>query len=160
MNERIQQLDSVLPAGAILQRQRFGKKHGVALWVEANRLFEIASVLFSAPEMEFDWLENLSLVQMDDALLATYFLRSTHHHDTLLIRCSRGLANTTAEKAEKVQFPSVSEIWISAIPFEQEISELFGIEYLLKNGTYLTKGTFSKLPPNSKNYPMRKVRSL
>ena len=138
--------------GAILQVQRFGKTGLNCIWVETKRLREVALGLRN--DFGYVFLENLSVMQIDDALVLTYFLRSLVHNtysDCLVLRVSVHL-----KKSEnQIEVPSVAKLWETARPFENESGELFGIRYLNEDGTEQTVSG-AKLPSGWSGYPLRK----
>lgn len=151
----LSKLEKAAP-GRILQHARFGRTQGVSVWVEKSALAEIARALRDDPELRLDWLENLSVAQMgagggadDEALVLTYFLRSTETEESLVLRASVDLARSD----QWVEAPSIIATWPMAAPFEQEASELFGIRF---TGGASAGNPAEKVNPGWTGFPMRK----
>lgn len=116
-----------LTHGGVLERQRFGRSQTMSIWVEARRIAEIAHLLKADDNFDLDWLENISVVQMDRAFAVSYFLRSRRSGLSLVLRCS---IDAPGERDAEVTLESVEGIWEAAAPFEAEILDLFGIRFL------------------------------
>lgn len=141
-----------LGPGTVLQKIRFGKTEGVCLWIEKDAIVRVAETLKTDSVSELDWLESLSVAQIDGALVFSYFLRSSKSGDTLVLRASSDLASPDS----RVQIPSVSDIWAMAVPMEKENTELFGVDFLNAENAP-SKAAPEKLPPNWLGYPLRKT---
>lgn len=137
--------------GSVLEKGRFGRSAHLSVWVETRSLPEVASFLKNDPEIALDWLENLSAIQMDEAIVVTYFVRSSVHGHSLILRGSLEPAGPSKE----VDLPSVARSWAMAAPFEAEIQELFGVCFLDAQGAKVYEGG-GRLPKNWHGYPMRK----
>ena len=118
-------IEKILP-GVVLQKQRFGRGGELSIWVETKSLYLAAHALRSDPEIQADWLEHLSVMQVEEALVATYVLRSTSGELSLLLRVSVVPPTSEAE----AELPSTAAIWPMAAPMERELAELFGIKFL------------------------------
>lgn len=101
----------------------FGRKEDALLWIDRAKLAEIAPSLKADPELQLDSLEHLTVMAMDDLLVATYFLRSFDHPEKQLI------LRTTVSSGPKAALPSVRGVWPMAAPFEAEMTERFGIRF-------------------------------
>jgi NADH:ubiquinone oxidoreductase subunit C len=148
--EILKKLKQVAP-GSVLEKAPFGRSSTTSLWVEARLLADLASKLKADPGTALDWLENLSAIQMDEALVVTYFLRSTTQKSTLILRVS--LVPQSASR--EVELPSVAQIWSMATPFEIEIQELFGIRFL-DSAAQPAHAVSQRLPKDWNGYPLRK----
>lgn len=148
--EIFSKLKSAAP-GSVLEKGRFGRSAHLSVWVETRALPEVASFLKNDPEIALDWLENLSAIQMDDAIVVTYFVRSSAQGHSLILRGSL----EPAGPAKEVDLPSVARSWAMAAPFEAEIQELFGVRFLDAGGKKAYESG-SLLPKNWHGYPMRK----
>ena len=135
-----------------LEKGRFGRSGAPAIWVESKSVLKAAAKLAAGNDTDaerFDWLENLSAIQMDDAIVLSYFIRNRAHSLPVVIR-----ASLVFEKSKTVEVPSVSPAWRTATLFEQEIESLFGIKFAgqvdesVKTGPLLGAGEFPlrKLP--------------
>ena len=138
--------------GSVLEKNRFGRSAHTCLWVEARLLPQVAAVLKTTPGIGLDWLENLSAMQMDEALVVTYFLRSTTSSKQFLIL---RVSTVPASASREVDLPSVSGVWATATPFEIEIQELFGIRFLSADGKQ-SHASSQRLPKNWNGFPLRK----
>jgi NADH:ubiquinone oxidoreductase subunit C len=124
--------------GSVLEKSRFGRSAHTCLWIEAG--------------IGLDWLENLSAMQMDEALVVTYFLRSTTSSKQFLIL---RVSIVPASASREVELPSVAGVWAPATPFEVEIQELFGIRFLNADGKQ-SHASSQRLPKNWNGFPLRK----
>jgi len=94
-----------------------------------------------------DWLENLSVMEIDRALVLTYFIRSSTTGDQLILRGS--VMPPSADAYAEAQ--SVVASWPMAERMENEVSELFGIRF---EGNH--RKTKSMLPADWIGFPLRK----
>ena len=131
----------------VLQWQPFGRTKKKVLWVEGRFLLEISRVLRDDPEHCLDWLENLSVMDVEGALVLTYFLRSTQTQSSFLLRVS--LAPMKPE--DSVETFSIASIWPMGRRMELEASELFGIQFI---GNH--RETALILSEDPKGFPQRK----
>ena len=137
--------------GSVLEKSRFGRSANLSLWVETRQLPEIAAFLKEDTEIALDWLENLSAIQMDKAIVLTYFVRSTSNANTLILRGS--LEPSSASK--EVKLASVARSWAMAAPFEAEIQEMFGVRFIDSEGEPAYPGP-GRLPAGWTGFPLRK----
>jgi NADH:ubiquinone oxidoreductase subunit C len=139
-------LNRLVP-GAILEKGRIGEPGLPLAWVDAKLLRKVAEGVRADKELAIDWLENLSVAQVDEALMVTYFFRSSSNNN------SGNPGNSGAEFALRVtiipakpeawiQLPSVRDLWPMAGFFESDASELFGIRFMQTDGTEI------KMRPN------------
>jgi NADH-quinone oxidoreductase subunit C len=146
----LSKLNKSIP-GAVLEKTRFGRSEQISIWIETRNIVEIARFLRDEPGVELDWLENLSAMQLDDAIVLTYVLRSSATNATLFLRGSLAPEKSDTE----VEMPSVTPVWAMAEPMEREILELFGVKFTASS-TRLSARTFSRVLPGFKGYPLRK----
>lgn len=151
INELLSKLNKAVP-GSVLEKRRFGRSGDFSLWIEGESVLKVAQELKNDPSLELDWLENMSAIQMEDALVITYFVASTKNPNFLIIRASVVPENVLAE----VKLPSVSGAWAMAEPFEEEIRELFGVRFLSKAGGADAGSGFKRLPGEWRGFPLRK----
>src|SRR5688572_15288236 len=103
----------------------FGRGPENSIWVEANSLIEIGLLLKDDPDLSFDWLEIVSCMEMEGAIAAYYFIRSTQDGSALVIRTTVDLKNQDKD----IVIPSVIYLWPMAQMMEQEAADLFGIHF-------------------------------
>jgi NADH:ubiquinone oxidoreductase subunit C len=132
--------------GAILEKGRFGKTDIPLLWVEAGSIADVARLLREDPELSLDWLENLSVMQVDRILVASWFLRSRKTKARFVLRSTVVASKGDAE----VDFPSTVSVWPEARAFESESAELFGIRF---GGAPVPRRL---LQPGFQGFPLRK----
>jgi Ni,Fe-hydrogenase III component G len=152
--EILSKLKAAVP-GSVLEKSRFGRSAHLAVWVETRSLPEVAAFLSQDPEVALDWLENLSAIELDKAIVLTYFLRSSSRAekaDALILRCSL----EPSAPAKEVELPSVARSWAMAAPFEAEIQEMFGVRFLGRDGKPAHAGP-GLLPKGWHGFPLRKT---
>jgi NADH-quinone oxidoreductase subunit C len=117
---------------------------------------QVARCLQTLPELMMDWLENFSLVEFEDVLVATYFVTSSKTKQSLILRVSAVPDSPTT----RVQFSSVRSVWPMAEPMEKEAEDLFGIIFKKEpdaSGFVPEQETRSHLlPENWVGFPLRK----
>ena len=111
--------------GAVLEKRFFGRTNVVSFWLEASALTKVAQLVLGDEKTRMDWLENLSAIQMDQAIVLSYFLRSTITGQRMVFRVSLVPENFEAT----VQIKSVSTIWPMATLLERDIADLFGVNF-------------------------------
>ena len=130
ITEIVAQILNQVP-GAMLEKTLFGRSESALYRVSNKKIEKIARAL--KDEAGFDWLENLSAMQMEEDLVFTYFLRNSSSSETLILRASVPIAEkrgSTGIGGEAwVEMESLSAIWPMAIPREEEISQLFGVRF-------------------------------
>ena len=146
-NPLVSRLNKLVPK-SILETRRFGRTGVTSIWVESDSILQIASILKNDAETAFDWLENLSVVEFEEALVVSYFLRSTQTSNTLVVRIS--LVPTSAEA--EVSAPSVRLVWPMAEPMEREAEEMFGVQF--RSGG--EKQDVKAIERRWKGFPLRK----
>lgn len=134
-------------SSAILEKGRFGKTDTPLLWVEASAIEDVAKLLREDPELQLDWLENLSVMQVDRILVASWFLRSRKTRARIVLR-STIVAGTMNDE---VDLPSTVSVWPEARTLESESSELFGIRF---GGEPIPRRI---LPAGIEGFPLRKT---
>lgn len=145
-NELKRRIKALSPEG-ILEIQAFGRAGTLAVWVEAGSLSAVGNAIKNDTGLRFDWLENLSAMEINRSLALSYFLRSTVNQDSIVIRVSV-VPKSSEEPADA---PSVIDVWPMAASFEREISDLYGVRFRGNEleGRYL-------LPEGWVGYPLRK----
>lgn len=142
-------LDSHVP-GAVLDTGKFGRSDYPCVWVAVDSLLKVAKVVSREPGIELNWLENLSAMQVDEAIVLTYFLRSAGTNDTVALRCS-----VIPESQDAwVSVPSVDSIWPMAKSLEVEVHDLFGVAFT--GGPLGRRSGKHILPGDWKGFPLRK----
>jgi NADH:ubiquinone oxidoreductase subunit C len=137
--------ESIAPVrSTILEKARFGRGGTACLWLEMKGVEKLAAALKGDPELILDFLENLSVFQLDDALVVTYFLRSRTHGHSLVLRGSV----VPAKPESEVEVPSVASVWSESRAQEAENEALFGITF----GEKVTRT--AEIP--WKGFPLRK----
>jgi NADH:ubiquinone oxidoreductase subunit C len=150
----IQKLNDIAP-GAILEKQRFGRSGALSVWIEVRAIQKIAEGVRHAAGLELDWLENLSVMQLDEALVLSYFVRSTTTDERVILRGSVVPPSINAE----VKVPSVVDVWEMAAPMQEEIAELFGVRFSgggSGSGGDGVEARGSRLPEGWRGFPLRK----
>ncbi len=109
----------------LLEKGRFGRAGTACAWVEWKSIAAAGRILRDEPGLEFDWLENLAVTQLDDNLLLTLFLSRYGGTEQLVVRASAELG----KKGARVEAPELREIWPTAAPYERENAELFGVVF-------------------------------
>ena len=144
---------------ALLQCVKFGKSTDGCAWIETGALLKVCAALRAAEAPAFDWLENLSAMQMDEVIVLTYFLRSRVTGRSCRIRSSVEITDADAA----VKFPSVDSVWPAAGAFEKEISEMFGVEFSKAPEQESNAAHWAEtriLPVGWQGFPLRKSFTL
>ena len=140
-----------IPRGRF-EKRPFGRNGMAVTWLEAGTLVEASGFLRSAPGLELDWLENLSVAHMDSGIQATYLLRSTQTVAMAVLRVPMVIES----QSKAVQLPSVASVWTMAKSFEIEAGELFGIDFVTVNGQ-AAYAPDQRLPKSWNGFPLRKT---
>jgi NADH:ubiquinone oxidoreductase subunit C len=136
--------------GAVLESRPFGRNKEVSLWIEMGAISRLAEFLKQEPTLSLDWVENLSVMQVEDALVLTYFLRSSITGGFVIVRGS-----VVPESQEsRVKIASTADTWNSVAVFEAEAAELFGIDF--ERSGARPAFTLGLLPETWKGFPLRK----
>lgn len=146
--ELISKLEKSVPK-AVMDVRPFGRKGQAqpSAWIEMKSICSIAQALVEEPELGLDWLESLTVFQVEDALVLTYFVRSSRTDASLILRGTV----VPAKPDQEVEVPSVIEHWPMAREFEREAQELFGIRF---------EGGSRKSETPWDGFPLRKSFSL
>ena len=153
-NLLVSKLKEHLP-GRILETSFFGRVETLCLWVESKAIAEVAEFLLSTEDLAYDEIESLSCMQLEDALVLSYFLRSTQTKKEVVLRVSLAI---TSPKNE-IDMPSVQSLFPAAIVYEQEIHRLFGVRFLKKGRNHADARVVfldGILPPGRVGFPLRK----
>lgn len=148
-SELLPQLESAVP-GALLEARPFGRSGALSLWIEMKAIGRVAEHLKSG----YDWLENMTVFEVDQALVLTYFVRSSSDPaaEKLVLRGSLAPRSPEAE----VDAFSVVGSWPMADAFEREAADLFGIRFVGNSATDRPRCGFV-LPEDWVGYPLRKA---
>jgi NADH:ubiquinone oxidoreductase subunit C len=120
-SERVTQILNSFP-DAVLEKARFGRSEQALYWLKANRLEDAARALKREGGFE---LENLSAMEIDTSIVLTYFIRNPETRAIAVLRVSEKLKSPD----DWVTHESVATVWPMAVPFEAEISRLFGVKF-------------------------------
>ncbi len=142
--ELIEQLGEAVP-GSVLEVRPFGTRAESSVWIESSKLVA-AGLALKTHARALGWLEDLTVFQLEQTLVLTYFLRSFVSEQRLLLRVSLAIPSADAW----VEAPSVAEVWPEARAFESDLSELYGIQF----GQHTP--SFRILPEDWEGFPLRK----
>jgi NADH:ubiquinone oxidoreductase subunit C len=137
---------------SVLESRRFGRSGTTSIWLEAESIAKVAKLVKFDDELKMDWLENFSLVEFEEVLVATYFVVSSITRKNVILRISVA----PRSPLERVSFPSVRSVWPMIEPMEREASDLFGVNFKEESGNEDLKVKSSILPENWIGYPLRK----
>lgn len=148
---RIREVIEAQCPGALLESGRFGRSGKLALWIEMKAIADVARAVAQTPDT---WLENLSAMQVDRAIVLTYFVRSWDRaaEATASVILRGSLLPKSPDAL--VDAPSVAGVWPSAEFFEREVSDLFGVRFT--DAIYPEPPARWLLPPDWRGYPLRK----
>ncbi|UCH51297.1 MAG: NADH-quinone oxidoreductase subunit C [Chloroflexota bacterium] len=93
-----------------------------AVVVKSESLYQVAEFLKNTPELDFDYLVNLTVVDYMDYFEVVYHLVSLKHNHSLVLK-------TRCRDREKPVVPSVVGLWRSADFQEREVYDLMGIVF-------------------------------
>jgi NADH-quinone oxidoreductase subunit C len=93
----------------------------VAVTVQPLQLLEAARLLREDPELAFDYLRCLSVVDYRDSFQVVYHLWSMGHRYKLVMKVNAA--------TEDPRVPSVVGVWRGADWFEREGHDLFGVVF-------------------------------
>jgi NADH:ubiquinone oxidoreductase subunit C len=149
----VQALEAKVPR-AVLESRPFGHGGEMSIWVEMKSIAKVARTLRDEEGLVYDWLENLSVMELDKALVLSYFVRSTATGAHLIIRGSVVPSSPDAE----VEVDSVAAVWPMAAPFEEECSDLFGVRFAGESARRAgSDKTRALLPDGWQGFPLRKA---
>ena len=94
----------------------------VAVIVTSKSLYQVAEFLKNTPELDFDYLVNLTAVDYMDYFEVVYHLVSLKHNHSLVLK-------TRCRDRAKPVVPSVVSLWRSADFQEREVYDLMGIVF-------------------------------
>ena len=95
---------------------------GTAVVVTSQSLYQVAEFLKNTPELDFDYLTNLTAVDYTEYFEVVYHLVSLNHNHSLVLK-------TRCRDRDKPVVPSVFNIWRSADFQEREVYDLMGIVF-------------------------------
>ncbi len=152
-NPLIAKLNKVAP-DSVLESRRFGRSGITSIWLEAEAIAKIANYLRFDADLQMDWLENLSVVEFEQALVVTYFVNSNTTRESVILRISV----VPASPLERVYLPSARSVWPMAEPMEKEAEDLFGVSFRESVGAEAGgQGLKANLlPENWVGFPLRK----
>lgn len=113
----IQSISSLLPEAQI----KMGFEY-VETFIPRENLHSFLLQLKNNPEMSFDYLFCLTGADFEDHLQVIYHLESTAHQHILVVKVK------TADRENPV-IDSVTDIWPTAEPHENEVFDLLGIKF-------------------------------
>lgn len=160
-------IDAHLP-GAALEVAPFGRSplsgsstvSWASLWVKGEALKKVATFIKNDKENNISHFENFSVVQLSEALVLNYFLRSLVNDGGIVLRASFVLGGSGDQDhgpETKVEVPSLCEIWPSLSHYEQEASELFGLTFAeTEKSEDAEKRKNYVFAPDFNQFPLRK----
>ena len=94
----------------------------IELGIESKNIKSVCRLLKDSSELNFNYLECISLVDYEEKLEAVYHLTSFKLKQSLVIK--------TSISVENPEIDSVIDIWRAADWFEREAHDLFGVNFL------------------------------
>lgn len=147
MRSRLNKLEAVF--GSAIQVKNFGRSELLMVEVELKRLIEVSAWLRMEESFRMDFVENISIYEINDRYIVSYFLRSHPQNLQLVLRTSfMAPAGNSI-----VEHPSVTGIWSQAEPFEVEQEALFGVHFSGRTIDQRVKRNFGDFS----GYPLRKT---
>lgn len=124
---------------------RFGHTQIPLVEVPSDKVIAVANLLRFEESLRMDWLEMMSAFERKGKIVLSYFIRSESHRTTQILRTEL----SPKHAHDKPSIHSVCEVWRMAIPFENEISEQFGIVFqgTPKNQGGVDRGLHFEEPP-------------
>ena len=95
---------------------------GDSLWIEPQRVREVARFLKEEPQLEFNFLNAVSAVDYIEHFELLYHLTSFEHNHSAVVK-------TRVYGRENPSVPSVVEIWPGADFQEREVWDLMGVAF-------------------------------
>ena len=95
---------------------------GDSLWIEPQRVREVARFLKEEPQLEFNFLNAVSAVDYIDHFEVLYRLTSFEHNHSAVVK-------TRVYGRENPSVPSVVEVWPGADFQEREVWDLMGVAF-------------------------------
>lgn len=93
-----------------------------SLLIKPESLLDVASFLKTAPELNFDYLTFITVVDYHNFFEVVYLLTSIKYNHSLKLK-------TRCHDRENPSLPSVLSLWRAADLQEREIFDLFGIKF-------------------------------
>lgn len=130
--------------------------------IDLERMSETAMLIRKDPELKIDWLENLSAIHWGKYVILNYFLRATESAYEIILRGRAQIETVSGSMGkilEKVKVQSVCRAWPMAKPFELEISDLFGVDFVGgdRKSLWEKPGSRTFLPDEGiSGFPLRK----
>ena len=90
--------------------------------VKSESLFEVAQLLNSRPELDFNYLTAITAIDYYDYFEIVYQLISLNHNHSLVVK-------TRCYGRDNLTLPSVDSLWRGAEFKEREIYDLMGITF-------------------------------
>lgn len=90
--------------------------------VKSQMLYKVAEYLKDTPQLDFDYLANLTSVDYMDYFEVVYHLMSLNHNHSLTLK-------TRCYDRDNPAVPSVYNLWRAADYQEREIFDLMGITF-------------------------------
>ena len=90
--------------------------------VNPRSLFEVAEYVKSSPELDFDYLNDMTAVDYYKYFEVVYQLTSLEYNHSLMLK-------TRCYGRDKPAVPSVVDLWRGADLLEREIYDLMGISF-------------------------------
>ena len=116
---------SALDLAARLEKEFPGaivESTAASLVVDSEKLADIASFLKNTPELDFDYLTNLTAVDYKEHFELVYHLVSISRNHSLTLK-------TRCYDRDKPTVPSLVALWRAADLQEREVYDLFGIVF-------------------------------
>ena len=156
-NPLIQKINKLL-CDDLIEISRFGKSEILLVWIPASAIQKVAKTLREDADLQLDWLENLSVVDLDEVFVLSYFVRSTSTPYHLVLRVSQiPEASRKSEPNQILYIPSSKETWPMSEPMENEIEEMFGIHFEKEMKNKPVQVLRNRLLPSGwKGFPLRK----
>ena len=95
---------------------------GDSLWIEPQRVREVARFLKEEPQLEFNFLNAVSAVDYIEYFEVLYHLTSFEHNHSAVVK-------TRVYGRENPSVPSVVEVWPGADFQEREVWDLMGVAF-------------------------------
>ena len=95
---------------------------GDSLWIEPQRVREVARFLKEEPQLEFNFLNAVSAVDYIEHFEVLYHLTSFEHNHSAVVK-------TRVYGRENPSVPSVVEVWPGADFQEREVWDLMGVAF-------------------------------
>ena len=117
-NEQLKEkILSLVPEAQALENKQFAD-----FVIPAEKFHELALALKNSEDTAFDYLVNLTGVDLLPELMVVYHLKSTKHGHYIVLK------QKTSDR-ENPEFDTVSDLWITAEWHEREAYDLFGIRF-------------------------------